>query len=207
MQIQRMSLGPLGTNCYIIYDQSKALIVDPGGDADQVIAYLLQETLTPSAILLTHAHFDHIGAVNKLRKHFNINVYLHENEADWLEEPRLNGSYRFVGEEISTSRPDGLLVPGKMQVSSFEFEVVHTPGHSPGSVSFIFHKEQLVFSGDVLFQQGIGRTDLIGGSMEQLEASIRTQLYTLDDKYTVYPGHGPKTSIGQEKRNNPYVPG
>src|SRR5699024_4543723 len=119
----------------------------------------------------------------------------------WLGEPRFNGSYRFVGEEIITSRPDHLLAPGMMHMSSFEFEVVHTPGHSPGSVSFIFHKERIVFSGDVLFQQGIGRTDLIGGSMEQLAASIKTHLYTLDDGYTIYPGHGSETSIGAEKRN------
>jgi len=207
MQIQQMSLGPLGTNCYIIHDQSEALIIDPGGDPDQVIDYLQQEKLSPQVILLTHAHFDHIGAVDKLRKQFNINVHLHENEADWLEEPRFNGSYRFVGEEIITSRPDHLLAPGVMHTSPFEFEVVHTPGHSPGSVSFIFHKERIVFSGDVLFQQGIGRTDLIGGSMEQLAASIKTHLYTLDDEYTVYPGHGSETSIGEEKRNNPFVSG
>lgn len=205
MQIQSMSLGPLGTNCYIVHDRENALIIDPGGDSKLVIDFLRNENLTPTAILLTHAHFDHIGAVDKLRSYFNIDVHLHAEEADWLEEPRLNGSFRFVGKEISTKQPDQLLTQGMMHVPSFEFEVIHTPGHSPGSVSFIFHKEQVVFSGDVLFQQGIGRTDLTGGSLEQLEASIRNNLYTLDDAYTVYPGHGSKTTIGAEKRNNPFV--
>lgn len=205
MQIQSMSLGPLGTNCYIVHDQANALIIDPGGDPNLVIDFLHNESLSPKAILLTHAHFDHIGAVDKLRSDYNIDVHLHVNEEEWLEEPRLNGSFRFVGEEISTKRPDQLLMAGIMHVPSFEFEVVHTPGHSPGSVSFIFHNEQVVFSGDVLFQQGIGRTDLTGGSMEQLEASIINHLYTLDDAYTVYPGHGSKTTIGAEKKNNPFV--
>lgn len=205
MQIQRMSLGPLGTNCYIVYVEKEALIIDPGGEADRIIAFLHDYSLTPRAILLTHAHFDHIGAVDKLRSYFYIDVYLHENEADWLPKPSLNGSHRFVGEEISTAHPDKLLRPGSVNVSLFTFEAVHTPGHSPGSVSFVFPEEEVVFGGDVLFQQGIGRTDLLGGSLEQLKASIKNHLYTLEDHITVYPGHGETTSIGSEKRNNPFV--
>jgi len=205
MQIKQMSLGPLGTNCYILYNQKEAVIIDPGGNANQVTSFLKEEGLTPQAILLTHAHFDHIGAVDELRSYFNIDVHLHENEADWLTDPNLNGSHRFVGAEISTNRPEHFLTPGIMEFASLKFEIKHTPGHSPGSVSFIFHNEQKIFSGDVLFQQGIGRTDLIGGSLEQLEKSIKNQLFTLEDSYTVYPGHGLETSIGSEKRNNPFV--
>lgn len=205
MQIKKMSLGPLGTNCYIIYEKGDALVIDPGGEAAHVISFLRDNDLTPHAILLTHAHFDHIGGVDELRSHFHIDVYLHENEANWLVEPSLNGSYRFVGEEISTSRPDRLLGLGTVKISSFIFESVHTPGHSPGSVSFIFPQEQVVFGGDVLFEQGIGRTDLPGGSLEQLEASIKNHFYTLDNQFTVYPGHGSATTIGNEKINNPFV--
>jgi len=202
-----MSLGELGTNCYIVYHEKDALIVDPGGEPDRVIDFLRSKALKPQAILLTHAHFDHIGGVDVLRKHFNIDVYLHENEAEWLGEPRLNRSTAFTRKEVRTDRPDHLLKPGKMKLSDFEFNVIHTPGHSPGSVSFIFEDEGFMISGDVLFQQGIGRTDLPGGSMEQIVNSIRQKLYMLDEHYIVYPGHGSSTTIGAEKRNNPFVPG
>lgn len=207
MKVHSMSLGELGTNCYIVYNEYDALIIDPGGDPEKVIDFLKFEDLKPQAILLTHAHFDHIGGVDDLRKHFNLDVYLHENEANWLEDPRLNRSTAFTRKEVRTARPDHLIQPGKMKLSSFEFDVIHTPGHSPGSVSYLFVNEGFIISGDVLFQQGIGRTDLPGGSMAQLEKSIRQSLYLLDDNYIVYPGHGMHTTIGAEKRNNPFVPG
>ncbi len=201
-----MSLGELGTNCYIVYNENNALIVDPGGNPEKVIDFLESQDVKPQAILLTHAHFDHIGGVEVLRKHFDIDVYLHENEADWLEEPHLNRSTAFTRQEVRTARPDHFLTPGNMKLSTFEFEVIHTPGHSPGSVSFIFKEQGFIISGDVLFQQGIGRTDLPGGSMAQLEKTIRQSLYLLDDTLIVYPGHGPYTTIGAEKTNNPFIP-
>ncbi|HLR80672.1 MAG TPA: MBL fold metallo-hydrolase [Bacillota bacterium] len=205
MNIKTMSLGPLGTNCYIIYDDHNALIVDPGGDADQVKAFIEQNKLIPQAILLTHAHFDHIGAVDELRSHFNIHVYLHEQEKSWLSNPELNRSVFFTGNEISTNEPDCLWEQGEMTIASFTFDVIHTPGHSPGSVSLIFHDDQFVISGDALFNRGIGRTDLPGGSFAQLEKSLKEGLYELPDEFTVFPGHGPKTTIGDEKMLNPFV--
>jgi glyoxylase-like metal-dependent hydrolase (beta-lactamase superfamily II) len=204
MNIKTMPLGPLGTNCYIVYDELNALIVDPGGEAEKVIQFLDGEKLTPAAILLTHAHFDHIGAVQNLRNHYAIDVYLHEKESEWLTDASLNGSWRFKGQEIITKAPEHSLKPGPIQIASFDFEAVHTPGHSPGSVSLIFKREQIVISGDVLFNQGIGRTDLPGGDMKLLESSIRNVLYTLDDSFAVYPGHGPETTIGREKSHNPF---
>ncbi|MBY7143376.1 MBL fold metallo-hydrolase [Virgibacillus sp. NKC19-3] len=205
MDIKGMSLGPIGTNCYIVYDDHNALIIDPGGEANNVIDFLHKEDLTPRAILLTHAHFDHIGGVEDLRNYYDLDVYLHENEASWLEEPRLNGSISFIGKEIKTKRAEYMLEPGEIHLAPFTFQVIHTPGHSPGSVSFIFKDEGFVISGDVLFQQGIGRTDLPGGDMKQLEDSIRFSLYQLDDTLVVYPGHGSRTTIGNEKANNPFV--
>lgn len=202
-----MSLGELGTNCYIIYDESNALIIDPGGEANKVTDFIEEMNLTPQAILLTHAHFDHIGAVDDLRKHYNLEVYLHKAEAEWLGNPSLNRSTAFTRKEVVTDPPEHLLTPGKLVISTFAFEVIHTPGHSPGSVTFIFAAENFIVSGDVLFQQGVGRTDLPGGSMNELVDSIRNSLYCLDDSYIVYPGHGGSTSIGAEKRFNPYVPG
>lgn len=200
-----MSLGPLGTNCYIVYDDNNALIIDPGGQANQIISFLQENNLSAQAILLTHAHFDHIGGVDSLRNDLELDVYLHYNEAEWLENPHLNRSAAFVGEAIVTKQAEHMLKPGVLQVGSFTFEVLHTPGHSPGSVSFLFDKDEFVISGDVLFQQGIGRTDLPGGNMGQLQSSIRNHLYQLDDSYIVYPGHGPSTTVKDEKRNNPFV--
>lgn len=202
-----MSLGELGTNCYIIYDDVNALIVDPGGEPEKVIDFLDENKLLPQAILLTHAHFDHIGGVDMLRKHFKLDVYLHEAEENWLGDPSLNRSTSFMRREVITSAPEHLLKPGRMQLASFSFEVIHTPGHSPGSVSFIFPEAHFVVSGDVLFEQGIGRTDLPGGDMHQLVTSIKVGLYQLPDNYLVYPGHGGKTTIGAERKLNPYVPG
>ncbi|MFA1821541.1 MBL fold metallo-hydrolase [Virgibacillus oceani] len=204
MNIKTLPLGPLGTNCYIVYDESNALIVDPGGEAERVIQFLDEEKLTPAAILLTHAHFDHIGGVEDLRNYYTIEVYLHEKEANWLTDASLNGSWRFEGHEVITKAPELSLKPGPIQISSFDFEAVYTPGHSPGSVSLIFKNEQFVISGDVLFNQGIGRTDLPGGDIKLLESSIRNVLYTLNDNFVVYPGHGPETTIGQEKARNPF---
>lgn len=207
MNIETLSLGPLGTNCYIISKNEKCLIVDPGGDAVVVKDYLKEHNLEPEAILLTHAHFDHIGAVDDLRKTYQLDVYLHENEKDWLEKPELNRSSFYFGEAsaIVTDPPEHLFEQGIMTLGPFTFEVAHTPGHSPGSVSFIFKEEKFVVSGDVLFQQGIGRTDLPGGNIEQLAASIVDVLYQLPDDFEVFPGHGPSTVIGDEKEMNPFT--
>lgn len=205
VKLKRMSLGPLGTNCYIVYDNKHALIIDPGGEASNIVEFLQQEGLSACAILLTHAHFDHIGGVQLLRTDLALDVYLHQNEQDWLDNPELNRSASF-GAEIVTKRAEHILQSGKIQVGPFLFDVIHTPGHSPGSVSFIFEEAGFVISGDVLFQQGIGRTDLPGGDMKQLETSIRRKLYLLDDAFVVYPGHGPETTIKAEKENNPFFP-
>lgn len=207
MHVKTFSLGALGTNCYIISKNNQALIFDPGGDAYVVESYLTENDLKPIAILLTHAHFDHIGAVDALRRQYDIHVYLHKEEASWLENPALNRSSVNFGQSgaYTTAAPDELLEVGKYALGDFEFSVAHTPGHSPGSVTFIFEEDRFIVSGDVLFQQGVGRTDLPQGSMEQLENSIATSLYTLPDDFRVYPGHGMDTTIGIEKRTNPFT--
>ncbi|ASN05240.1 MBL fold metallo-hydrolase [Virgibacillus necropolis] len=207
MNLKNMSLGPLGTNCYLMYNDRDALIIDPGGDADLIIDFFKDKSFIPKAILLTHAHFDHIGAVDQVRNTYNIDVYLHKNEKDWLEDSKLNGSILFTPEPISIKKAEYDLEEGGMQIESFSFDVLHTPGHSPGSVCFFFKESGILIGGDALFNRGVGRTDLPGGNMEQLKESIRTKLYTLDNSVVVYPGHGPETTIGQEKLHNPFITG
>lgn len=204
MIFKSMSLGPLGTNCYIVHNVNDAIVIDPSGDPEKIIKYLNDKTLTPKAILLTHGHFDHIGGVDQVRNYYDINVYIHEEESAWLENPKLNGSLLFMGSEIKTKSAEHYLTPGKLQIGTISFDIIHTPGHSPGSVSFIFHEQEHVISGDVLFNRGIGRTDLPGGDIKQLEQSIRNDLYKLPESYIVSPGHGPETTIGNEKQNNPF---
>ncbi|SDB99313.1 Glyoxylase, beta-lactamase superfamily II [Pelagirhabdus alkalitolerans] len=205
MNVERMSLGQLGTNGYIIYQENSALIIDPGADEERIKYFVEQHQLNPKAILLTHAHFDHIGAVDAIRDKYNIPVYLHEDESDWLEDPKLNSSVLFPLGDITARRADYGLSEGIMEIDGFKFEVRHTPGHSPGGVIFVFDEEDFVIAGDSLFNGGIGRTDLPGGDYQVLQSSIKNQLYTLPDHFQVLPGHGDVTTIEKEKRSNPFV--
>lgn len=207
MKVNIFSLGPLGTNCYVLSKGNQAIVIDPSGEPEVVTAFLKKENLTLKAILLTHAHFDHIGGVDELRKNHQVDVYMHEREQTWLSDSELNRSVLFLGpnQGIITAPPEHLLVEGPYQVGDFVFDIMHTPGHSPGSISFIFREDKFIVSGDVLFHHGIGRTDLQDGSIQELAHSIMNKLYTLPDNYTVYPGHGDQTTIGIEKTTNPYT--
>lgn len=208
MKLKKLPLGPLGTNCYIVSKSNQALVFDPGGDAPNVIKYLEDNDLELIGILLTHAHFDHIGGVEELRKAYKVDVYLHDLEKNWLSSPDLNRSTLFLGESgaIQTSSPEKVIDrEGDLEIGPFKFQIIHTPGHSPGSVTYYFEEEELMISGDVLFQNGIGRTDLPGGSIDVLANSIINKLYQLPNHTKVHPGHGESTSILIEKQNNPYT--
>lgn len=204
MKISRLPLGPMATNAYVVYENKKALVIDPGGDFEKLEEYLKERELGVEAILLTHAHFDHIGAVDALRKVYNAPVYIHEKEADWLGKPEKNGSGLFGLGEITAAPADYHFEIGQAEIGGFPFEVRHTPGHSPGSVSFVFRNQRLTIAGDTLFQSGIGRTDLPGGSREELERSIKEQLFTLRNDMRIFPGHGLPTTVGEERETNPF---
>ncbi|WP_209123054.1 MBL fold metallo-hydrolase [Alkalihalobacillus sp. BA299] len=210
MNWKQIPLGPLQTNCYLLVnDQNEAIIFDPGGDGPKLNAYLKKEGITPLAILLTHAHFDHIGAVDDIRNAWNIHAYLHTNERDWLGDATKNGSAFFLGnQEINLKDADHLIQEeGILSIGSFEFNVYETPGHSPGSISFYFKPLGIVFSGDALFSGSIGRTDLPGGNQQQLLDSIHDKLLELPEDTIVASGHGPTTTIGQEMDSNPFLGG
>jgi hydroxyacylglutathione hydrolase len=206
LKVETYSLGPLQTNAYVLYkpEEQRCIIIDPGMNPQALIRKVKDWEV--EAILLTHAHFDHIGGVDELRKLKNCPVYLHDAEAEWLTNPKKNGS--LMWSEVTTpisSDPAEYGLDHNMQLKLLgeTFKVYHTPGHSPGSVSF--HLDNMLFGGDVLFRQSVGRTDLPGGSSRELYNSIQTILFKLDDQTVVYPGHGPRTTIGYEKVNNPHV--
>lgn len=206
IQIDTVPLGPLGTNAYVLTapESQRAVVIDPGMSPAPLLRRV--EELEVEAILLTHAHFDHIAGVDELRKKKGCPVYLHAAEADWLTTPKLNGSLLWpeIGPPVITDPAEYELADGMtLTLLGATLQVLHTPGHSPGSVSFLMGDQ--LFSGDCLFRLSVGRTDLPGGSASDLLDSIHGKLFKLDDGITVYPGHGARTSIGFERNNNPYV--
>lgn len=209
MKWRQLPLGPLQTNCYIFSNEEKeCLVIDPGGDANKLNSILEKQHLKPIAILLTHAHFDHIGAVDDIRNKWKIPVYLHKNEKDWLTDPSLNGSQFFMAGAVKVSEADELIKSeGILTIGSFSLEIYETPGHSPGSVSYYSAEAGLVFSGDALFAGSIGRTDLPGGNHDQLLKSIHDKLLTLPEDTHVLSGHGPETTIELEMERNPFLNG
>jgi len=208
LHVETHTLGPLATNAYILtgMKDGQAIVIDPGMEPGPLLQALDEQNLNVSAILLTHTHFDHIGGVQEVRTKYQCPVYVHEQEADWLENPELNGSLRWpdVCQPMSLAPAEQIIrEEGTLQVAGLSFQVLHTPGHSPGSVSYVY--EGHCFSGDVLFKQSVGRTDLPGGSSIELYTSIHEQLFRLPSETLIYPGHGPITTVVEEKNNNPFV--
>jgi hydroxyacylglutathione hydrolase len=202
-----LPVGMLGCNCSVIGDEisREAIVIDPGDDVSNIIAILERNRLTVKMIVITHAHIDHIGGAEKLRKHTGAPVYMHE--ADKMLSDRLEMQASWLG--VETPKDPGIDKPARegdvIRAGSIEAHVLHTPGHTPGSISLYLPLEKKVIAGDTLFQGSIGRTDLPGGDTAQIGRSIRGKLYTLPDDTIVFPGHGETTSIGEEKRHNPFV--
>ena len=205
LQVEPLIVGPLFSNCYIIYDdkEKQGAVIDPGDDADNILGAVKELGIKINYILATHGHFDHVGAVAPLRKELKAEFLAHKGDFFFLEDGE-NAARRWGVDIEQPPKPDRFIEDGdKIKVGKFELEVIHTPGHSPGGVNFLY--DRMLFGGDTLFQGSIGRTDFRKGSFEDLAKSIRTRLYNLPDDTIVYTGHGPNTTIGSEKRHNPFV--
>ena len=200
------AVGPLQCNCYIVGDpdSKEAIVIDPGGDPADLAEVLAREELKVTSIVATHAHFDHILAAARLRELTGAPFHLHPDDhvlLDWYE---MSGRL-FLGvdlgapPDVDTSVAEGDV----LKAGTAQLEVLHTPGHSPGSISLV--ADDAVFSGDSLFAAGVGRTDLPGGDSQQLIYSIRAKLFRLPEDLAVFPGHGPSTTLVEEQRSNPFV--
>lgn len=205
MKIIALTVGPIATNCYIVYDEAsrEALVIDPGAEGKRIVAEVEKNHLKVKYIVNTHGHGDHIAANKYVKEATGAELLIHAADAPMLTDARLNMT-AYMGKGISEPAADRFLAEGDvLKLGTTEFKVLHTPGHSPGGICLL--GEQVVFVGDTLFQYSIGRDDLPGGSFTQLINSIKTKLLTLDDKIIVYPGHGPITTIGNERRGNPFL--
>lgn len=199
MQRLPLRVGPFEVNCQILAFGDAAWIIDPGHDGERLAAELSRRALTPRLILLTHAHFDHIGAIPELQRRYpGLPVLVHPEDAKMFTHP-LNA---YPPAYPPISRPEN--VRDCRELAEEGLRVIETPGHTPGGCSYYFPAEKLLFTGDTLFAGSVGRTDLPGGDMGLLSRSLEL-LATLDDDTCVVPGHGPETTIAAEKRANPYL--
>lgn len=209
MKIDCLILGDFQTNCYILRANEVAkdcLIIDTGLQADELVDFLETHRLNPVAVVLTHGHVDHIAGLAGLRLRFqNIKVYIHKLDAEMLTGKKDNLS-SMAGISFSSKPADSSLENGDtIKLANINLDVLHTPGHTPGGICLYSKTDGIVFAGDTLFADSVGRTDMPGGSGTQLIKSIKQKLCTLPDETVVYPGHGPQTTIGKEKENNPFL--
>jgi hydroxyacylglutathione hydrolase len=203
--IKDLTVGPIMANCYIVgCEETKvAAVIDPGDEADRILIVLAEAGLTVQTIINTHGHFDHVSANQRMKEVTGAELLIHALDAPMLSQLSATAAAWGMSSEDSPP-PDRTIAHGDVvQVGNIDLTVIHTPGHTPGGISL--HSNKAVFVGDTLFAGSIGRTDFPGGDFGVLKTSIQKKLFTLDDDVTVYPGHMGLTTIGQEKRTNPFV--
>jgi glyoxylase-like metal-dependent hydrolase (beta-lactamase superfamily II) len=205
MILMRLIVGPLQVNCYILADEKtkEAVVIDPGDDAEDILKIIREKGLTIKYIVNTHAHFDHVGANAKLKEATGAEILLHEADAALLSST--TGQARMFGMKAPHSPPADRYIRDGDVITAGEVSltVLYTPGHSSGGISLL--EDDMVFTGDALFAGSIGRTDLAGGDLMTLIGSIKTKLLDLPDETRVFPGHGPASTIGEEKKENPFL--
>lgn len=202
MKIKTLLLGNMQTNGYVVSDENHhCLIIDPGANGKKVVHYLTENELVPEAVLLTHGHFDHIGAVDYLYEHYHCPIYLHQDDLEMLDNPQLNLS---VYENPFTVKAPVQSSHEEMKFWDFDVQWLHLPGHCPGSSMIYLKDENIIFSGDVLFKGSIGRFDFPNSSKyETIESINKIKEYDFDA--VIYPGHGPNSTLSEERLNNPYL--
>lgn len=210
LNIKVFEFNPLQENTYILYDESnECVVIDPGcsnrAEEEELVDFIEENSLTVKMLLNTHCHVDHVLGNAFVKHQFNVKLYIHKKDEMVLRAVKVYAPhYGFFN--YQEAEPDGFLEEGEsITFGSQKFDILFVPGHAPGHVAFYNKDEKTVIAGDVLFYNSIGRTDLPGGDYNTLITSIREKLFTLPDDVTVYPGHGPKTSIGFEKKTNPFL--
>ena len=205
MKYEMIIVGPLETNCYLVYCEEtlECAIVDPGADPEKIILQVSSRKLEPVILINTHGHVDHVGANKDIKEKYDIPLCIHSSDSKMLGNILATTMGLFLGAKKSPE-PDKFIDEGDtIPIGNSHLKVIHTPGHSPGSVSL--SGDGFLLSGDLLFCGGVGRTDLHGGSWRVLEDSIRNRIFTFPDDTIVLPGHGPATTVGQEKLANPFI--
>lgn len=208
MILDSVPVGALMCNCVIVGDEvsRRAIVIDPGDEVEKIVAVLDKHGLTVAAIVATHGHIDHVGGIAKLKALTGAPAMIHEADMPMYENIALQAQWLGVPPPPTTEIDSHLGDGRSLEFGKQKLEVRHTPGHSPGSVSFIVPSNTpIVFAGDTLFAGSIGRTDLWGGSYDQILLSIRNTLLPLPDDSVVLPGHGPRTTIGTERSSNPFL--
>ena len=207
MKLRALTVGPVSCNCVIVAcpDTAEAAIIDPGGNADRILAAVRAMGVQVKNLLHTHGHFDHILATGEVAAATGAKVAIHGNDQALYDNlPRQGSIFGFAAEK--PPKPDQILVGGEsINIGKLSATVIHTPGHTPGSVGFYFAADGILLAGDTLFADSVGRTDFPGGSFPSIVKSIQTKLYVLPVETRVVPGHGPETTIGHEREHNPFV--
>jgi len=203
--IKTIVTGPFQENSYLLIDKlsNKCVLIDPGDEAQKIINFINEKNILPIAIINTHAHLDHIGAISEIKAEYSIPFYLHTEEKPILDSYLVSCRMFGMKPAQSPSVDEWLNTSGELLIGPFKFLIIETPGHTPGGCSFLI--DDAIFVGDTLFQGSIGRTDLPGGDRKILDKSLIILINKLSPKTTVYSGHGPSTSIGFEKKNNPFL--
>ncbi len=205
MRIESFVLGPLENNAYVLWESGPAcVIIDAPMGIEEIDSFLNEHHLRPEACLLTHGHFDHIAGLSHLRKQWGLRVLIHADDAESLVRPEVNGS-AFFGAPLPPDQgvTDRFAGGEILDLTGCKIQVIHTPGHTAGGCCFL--TDSILFSGDTLFRRSVGRTDFPGASHKKIVQSIQEKLFSLPDATKVLPGHGAHSTIGEEKRRNPFV--